>query len=380
MDEQPSLSALPTPEENLLALLHSRAETDRLRDREQLFSALLESVNAVLWALDWRTRQIIYVSPAYEQIFGRSQSLVLSDYSTWLNNIYPDDLEYAQRTLEQVIEQGAVESREYRIIRADGEIRWLSDKCFVSQRSEAGMPLLVVGIAEDITDKKRMEEELQRLATTDVLTRSSNRRHFFESAQRAFEFAQSEGEPLAFLLLDIDDFKKINDRFGHQMGDQVLQRVAECGAQTTRRGDLFGRIGGEEFALLLPGCDSDLALQIGGRLQRAVRQLAVPSAEGPLKVTISQGVTVLREGRRVSRRPLCASGRGHVPGQAPGQGSSRPGLNIPCQTAPRAARATWFAVPTTAVTPSHLVLRPPLLPCPSGLQRISAPCPVGRPC
>ncbi|MDR6235343.1 PAS domain S-box-containing protein [Pseudomonas psychrotolerans] len=166
MDEQPSLSALPTPEENLLALLHSRAEADRLRDREQLFSALLESVNAVLWALDWRTRQIIYVSPAYAQIFGRSQSLVLSDYSTWLNNIYPDDLEYAQRTLEQVIEQGAIESREYRIIRADGEIRWLSDKCFVSQRSEAGMPLLVVGIAEDITDKKRMEEELQRLATT----------------------------------------------------------------------------------------------------------------------------------------------------------------------------------------------------------------------
>jgi len=296
MDEQPSLSALPTPEENLLALLHSRAEADRLRDREQLFSALLESVNAVLWALDWRTRQIIYVSPAYAQIFGRSQSLVLSDYSTWLNNIYPDDLEYAQRTLEQVIEQGAIESREYRIIRADGEIRWLSDKCFVSQRSEAGMPLLVVGIAEDITDKKRMEEELQRLATTDVLTRSSNRRHFFESAQRAFEFAQSEGEPLAFLLLDIDDFKKINDRFGHQMGDQVLQRVAECGVQTTRRGDLFGRIGGEEFALLLPGCDVDLALQIGSRLQRAVRQLTVPTTDGPLKVTISQGLAVLREG------------------------------------------------------------------------------------
>ncbi|WP_295467849.1 sensor domain-containing diguanylate cyclase [uncultured Pseudomonas sp.] len=296
MDEQPLLSALPTPEENLLALLHARAETDRLRDREQLFSALLESVNAVLWALDWRTRQIIYVSPAYEQIFGRSQSLVLSDYSTWLNNIYPDDLEYAQRTLEQVIDQGAVESREYRIIRADGEIRWLSDKCFVSQRSEAGMPLLVVGIAEDITEKKRMEEELQRLATTDVLTRSSNRRHFFESAQRAFEFAQSEGESLAFLLLDIDDFKKINDRFGHQMGDQVLQRVAECGAQTTRRGDLFGRIGGEEFALLLPGCDAELALQIGSRLQRAVRQLAVPTTDGPLKVTISQGLAVLREG------------------------------------------------------------------------------------
>ena len=163
------------------------------------------------------------------------------------------------------------------------------------KRSEPRLQLVVVRVDEVITKKNPMEEGLRRRDTTDVVTRGSNRRHFFESAQRAFEFAQSEGEPLAFLLLDIDDFKKINDRFGHQMGDQVLQRVAECGAQTTRRGDLFGRIGGEEFALLLPGCDSDLALQIGSRLQRAVRQLAVPTAEVPLKVTISQGVTVLRE-------------------------------------------------------------------------------------
>ncbi|WP_145140888.1 sensor domain-containing diguanylate cyclase [Pseudomonas duriflava] len=293
MDEQ--LTGPLSADETMLALLHSRAEAERLRDRERLFSALLESVNAVLWALDWQTREIVYVSPAYEQIFGRPMAFALSSYDDWLNNIYPDDLQYAQDSLNQVLQQGAMESREYRIIRGDGEVRWLSDKCFVSQRTEAGMPLLIVGMAEDITDKKRMEEELQRLATTDVLTRSSNRRHFFESAQRAFEFAKASGESLAFLLMDIDDFKKINDRFGHQMGDLVLQRVAECGAQATRRGDLFGRIGGEEFALLLPGCDLELAEQIGGRLQRAVRQLMVPTTDGPLRVTISQGLAILHE-------------------------------------------------------------------------------------
>ncbi len=293
MDEQ--LLGPLSADETMLALLHSRAEAERLRERERLFSALLESVNSVLWALNWQTGEIIYVSPAYEQVFGRPIALAMTSYDVWINNVYPDDVEYVQETLNQVLQQGAMESREYRIIRGDGEIRWLSDKCFVSQRSEAGMPLLVVGIAEDITEKKRMEEELQRLATTDVLTRSSNRRHFFESAQRAFELAKTTAEPLAFLLFDIDDFKKINDRFGHQMGDLVLQRVAECGAQMIRRGDLFGRIGGEEFALLLPGCDRELAEQIGVRLQRAVRQLMVPTPQGPLRVTISQGLAVLKE-------------------------------------------------------------------------------------
>ncbi|MBB4862866.1 diguanylate cyclase (GGDEF)-like protein/PAS domain S-box-containing protein [Pseudomonas nitritireducens] len=280
-------------EEALLALLHSRAEVTRLKEREQLFSALLASVNSVLWAFDWQAQRMVYVSPAYERIFGRSAALLLADYNEWRNCIYPDDLDYAQSTLQEVLERGAIEQREYRILRADGEVRWLSDKCFVSQHSEAGLPLMIVGIAEDITDKKHLETELHRLATTDVLTQSSNRRYFFDSAEQAFRDCKATSTPLAFLLLDVDDFKKINDVYGHQVGDVVLQRIAQCGAGALRRGDLFGRIGGEEFAVLLPGCDENMARQIGERLQREVQRLRFNEAEHFFSVTISQGMTML---------------------------------------------------------------------------------------
>ncbi|WP_448683476.1 sensor domain-containing diguanylate cyclase [Pseudomonas nicosulfuronedens] len=281
-------------EEALLALLHSRAEVTRLKEREQLFSALLASVNSVLWAFDWQSQRMVYVSPAYERIFGRSAALVLADYNEWRNCIYPDDLDYAQSTLQEVLERGAIEQREYRILRADGEVRWLSDKCFVSQHSDAGLPLMIVGIAEDITDKKHLETELHRLATTDVLTQSSNRRYFFDSAEQAFRDCKATSTPLAFLLLDVDDFKKINDLYGHQVGDVVLQRIAQSGAGALRRGDLFGRIGGEEFAVLLPGCDENMARQIGERLQREVQRLRFNEAEHFFSVTISQGLTLLQ--------------------------------------------------------------------------------------
>ncbi|WP_122387944.1 PAS domain-containing protein, partial [Pseudomonas savastanoi] len=208
MEKQPPTSLpgtpitdMPAAAETLLALMHAQAEVARLSEREQLFSSLLVSVNAVLWAFDWETQHMIYVSPAYERIFGRSAGLLLADYSEWRDSIYPDDLNYAERSLNEVIEKGSIEDREYRIIRADGEVRWLSDKCFVSHRADASQRLIVVGIAEDITDKKHLEDELQRLATTDVLTQSSNRRHFFECAQREFELARLNGTPLAFLLL-----------------------------------------------------------------------------------------------------------------------------------------------------------------------------------
>jgi diguanylate cyclase (GGDEF)-like protein/PAS domain S-box-containing protein len=286
----------PPPEaaQTLLALLHAQGEVARLSEREQLFSSLLDSVNAILWAFDWETRQVLYISTAYERIFGRPVSQVLADYNEWRDSIYPDDLEYAERSLAQVLLKGSVEDREYRILNADGQVRWLSDKCYINQQHE-GERVIIVGIAEDITEKKQLESELQRLATTDALTQSSNRRYFFECAQHAFDSARADGTPLAFLLLDIDDFKQINDSYGHPEGDQVLQRVADSGKAVLRRGDQFGRIGGEEFAAVFPGCTAKAAEHIAERLQREIQRLSFSHDGQEYTVTVSQGLTDLTD-------------------------------------------------------------------------------------
>ena len=286
---------LPDTAQTLMALMHAQREVARLSEREQLFSSLLVSVNAVPWAFNWETRQVLYVSPAYERIFGRTVGSLLSDCNEWRDSIYPDDLEYAERSLAEVLVKGAIEDREYRIINADGQVRWLSDKCFINRQAEPGQPLIIVGIDEDITEKKRTEAELQRLATTDVLTQSSNRRHFFECAQREFAQARKQGAPLAFLLLDIDDFKVINDTYGHPQGDTVLQEIAESGRSALRRGDVFGRIGGEEFAAVFPGCAPEMAMQVAERLQRQIQQLSFSHDGRTFGITISQGLTNLTD-------------------------------------------------------------------------------------
>jgi len=288
-----SLPQWPEAAQTLMALMHAQGEVARLSEREQLFSSLLVSVNAVLWAFNWETRQVLYVSPAYERIFGRPAGLLLADANQWRDSIYPDDLEYAERSLAEVLVKGAVEDREYRIITADGQVRWLSDKCFINRQAEPGQPVIIVGIAEDITDKKQMESELHRLATTDVLTQSSNRRHFFDCAHLEFEQARQKCTPLAFLLLDIDDFKLINDTYGHPEGDNVLQRIAECGQAALRRGDVFGRIGGEEFAAVFPGCAPDMAMQVAERLQREIQRLSFSHDDQTFGITVSQGLTSL---------------------------------------------------------------------------------------
>ncbi|MFP5409382.1 MAG: diguanylate cyclase [Gammaproteobacteria bacterium] len=134
-------------------------------------------------------------------------------------------------------------------------------------------------------------ERLEALASIDALTGASNRRHFLEQARIEISRAGRQGVPLSLVMLDIDLFKSVNDRFGHEIGDKVLESLAGVIRATLRSGDLFARIGGEEFALLLPGQDLSEAAQMAERLRQRVEHSEAPGC--PVGVTVSAGVSGL---------------------------------------------------------------------------------------
>jgi two-component system cell cycle response regulator len=144
-------------------------------------------------------------------------------------------------------------------------------------------------------------EELARLARTDALTGLPNRRALEEELSRAAARAARAGTPLSVLVLDVDRFKQVNDRYGHAAGDAVLAAVASRGAAALRAGDLMARIGGEEFAVLLPGADLERAREAAERVRAAVSAAPIAADGLSLEVTTSLGCAELEAGEAGGR-------------------------------------------------------------------------------
>lgn len=155
-------------------------------------------------------------------------------------------------------------------------------------------------IATDITERKRMEEELRRLAISDSLTGLFNRRHFFKLAQKEYERFRRYHRPLALMMADIDHFKAVNDRYGHLIGDQVLQAVAGILQRNLRQVDILARYGGEEFVMALPETDITTALALAERLRNAISDTVFATEHGPLSLTLSLGVVAMSDGNSIS--------------------------------------------------------------------------------
>jgi diguanylate cyclase (GGDEF)-like protein len=141
-----------------------------------------------------------------------------------------------------------------------------------------------------VTDLVHQAEELQTLATTDPLTGVYNRRRFFALAEVEWARFCRYDRPLSMLMIDIDHFKSINDRFGHDVGDKVIMRVAETCREAKRDVDTLARVGGEEFAILLPETSAEDAARFGDRLRAVIAQPRVKDWNGLPAVTISIGV------------------------------------------------------------------------------------------
>lgn len=146
---------------------------------------------------------------------------------------------------------------------------------------------------QELQYRAQVEEELRRWATTDALTGMSNRRHFLDLCEREMQRAVRYGRPLTVAIFDVDLFKRINDGFGHATGDEVLRTIAQLTAAALRETDLAGRLGGEEFGLLLPETDLAGGVDMAERLRAAIANAHIEVSGQTVPVTISIGVAAL---------------------------------------------------------------------------------------
>lgn len=158
----------------------------------------------------------------------------------------------------------------------------------------AGYLLTIVnGFGFLLLAKQKDDAQMQRLATIDFLTGLLNRRAFFERAEGARILAARLRQPIALLMLDLDHFKQLNDRFGHATGDEALALFADIARHAMREPDIMGRLGGEEFALALPGTDLDGGLQAAERLRLAVSEAPLITSGASYTMTVSIGVVLV---------------------------------------------------------------------------------------
>ncbi len=356
-------------------ITHQKQAEEALRVSEERFRELAENIREVFWLFDWQERRVLYVSPAYEEVWGRSAEDLYEGREAWGDSMHTEDRAKATSSFLQIAETGERYEREYRIVRPDGEIRWVSDRGFPIT-DEDGQVRHIAGIAEDITERKeaeavlkeseekfralaeqspnmifinqngrvvyanrrcrevmgysveelcsptfqfleliapedrnivrwsfethmqgqevepleytlvtkdgntlevvvntrlmdyqggkailgtvtdisrqkQVENRLAFIASHDALTGLPNRMALDDRLEHALHEAVRRSTPLALLLLDLDNFKNVNDTLGHPMGDKLLQAVGTRLLKVLRKSDTVARMGGDEFMLLL---------------------------------------------------------------------------------------------------------------------------------
>lgn len=189
------------------------------------------------------------------------------------------------------LSDGAQLNIEFRLRKKDGSPVWCSlSGQAVDTEKPADLSLGVLWVIDDISERKKEQARLRRMATTDDLTGALNRKEFFRQAESIMQDENRCPSGPGVLMLDIDHFKQINDKYGHEAGDQVLSAFAARCRDTLRDGDLFARLGGEEFGIFLPGTDLGGAILLAERLRKQLAATDIHTLKGSVRCTASIGV------------------------------------------------------------------------------------------
>lgn len=230
---------------------------EELSRSEEILRLIYESSRDGFWDWDVETGATDF-GPQWARMLGYEPFEIDHDVSFWEKLIHPDDREKVMAALKSHLE-GCTESYEstHRLRASDGSWKWILDRGKVVSRLPDGSPKRMVGTHTDMSGQKALEEKLVYMASHDQLTGLYNRHYFNEYIEKELRRSDRYGHPVAFLMADIDEFKSINDTFGHHVGDVILRDVARLLAGSVRDIDTVVRYGGDEFLIVLVETDGE---------------------------------------------------------------------------------------------------------------------------
>lgn len=276
-------------------ITEARLSRQALEARDRLLEKLTANVPGAIYQYQLRadgSSLFPYASAGLRNVYEVEPEAVRLDGGPVFERIHPEDQEAVRRSILQSAERLQPWREDYRVLLPRQGLRWLRGEASPERLEDGGT--LWHGYLSDITGLKLVEQELRALSITDSLTGIYNRRYFQERLEA--EIARARRNPhsgLAVVMLDIDHFKLVNDRFGHDAGDQVLKSVCRRIHQRLRTIDVFCRLGGEEFIVLAPASSEEQAASLARALWDILRN--EPMA-GVGLVTASFGVTAWRAG------------------------------------------------------------------------------------
>jgi diguanylate cyclase (GGDEF)-like protein/PAS domain S-box-containing protein len=256
----------------LCASFEEQGLQEAVREREERYALAARATNDGLWEWDLRTWDF-YMSDRCCTMLGLEPDPGADRLAQLLALVHPDDLSEMRRGMRSAaIGQQETTDSEYRIRTADGSYRWVLAR-ELGVRPEGRLVERVVGSLSDIHERRSLEDQLRENALYDALTGLPNRRLFLLRLEHAVSLWHRSKTPFAVIFLDLDGFKTINDSFGHQMGDRVLNAVGARIKGELRAVDTGSRFGGDEFAILLHDVDPLNVLTVARRYQRSLAEL-----------------------------------------------------------------------------------------------------------
>jgi len=239
------------------------------RSARTRFATMIDGVDAVLIEIDISSRRFTYVSHQVEALLGYAAEEWTASPTFWIDHVHPDDARRCLQVFREAINDGRDFDLEFRMVAADGRVLWFHCRLNLVLGS-SGTSEMLRGVVVDVTERRRAEEALRHQALHDALTGLPNRVLLQDRLRHSVSTAHRTNEPLALLLMDLDQFKEINDTLGHDHGDRLLRQIGSRLQRVLRDTDTVARLGGDEFAVVVPSADRVGAEIVAGKLEAAL--------------------------------------------------------------------------------------------------------------